>query len=290
MCPIRGVINGETNVGDHTFNRALLEGWDLNTFFNEKSPRLKGRTASFCMERSGFQEGGANDQGLLMFLPNQTWGQPGFHTRKMVADTWQPNALSWTTDAPQPLLWQSYIRARSEGWWHRAGFFAAGADSVPPTNLTAAECRRQCSESAGCHAFSFQSRGAVDEAAEVLCRMLANVTGLAFTSVPHHEQLEGRVSAQRSDDGKTIVVRLLNWGAEGETVALDIAGVVLAPTVHVVRYHNAELSAVNTPAQPKSVVPDLPQAISSTSLQELALPGRTYMVVEVAVTMQEHDN
>jgi hypothetical protein len=56
------------NCGDHTLRRALEEGYDLNMFANEGNPRLKGRAASFCMERSGYQEGGLNDQGLVFFL------------------------------------------------------------------------------------------------------------------------------------------------------------------------------------------------------------------------------
>lgn len=42
--------------------RALEEAFDLNTYANEGNPRLKGRGASFCMERSGYQEAGLNDQ------------------------------------------------------------------------------------------------------------------------------------------------------------------------------------------------------------------------------------
>lgn len=65
-----GAMNLETNCGDHTFRRALEEAFDLNTYANEGNPRLKGRGASFCMERSGYQEAGLNDQGLIFFLPN----------------------------------------------------------------------------------------------------------------------------------------------------------------------------------------------------------------------------
>lgn len=35
--------------------------------------RLKARAGSFCMERSGYNEGGLNDQGISFFLPNMTW-------------------------------------------------------------------------------------------------------------------------------------------------------------------------------------------------------------------------
>ena len=58
-----GSINLETNCGDHTHRRALEEAADLNSFFNFGDRRQKGRAGSFCMERSGFNEAGLNDQG-----------------------------------------------------------------------------------------------------------------------------------------------------------------------------------------------------------------------------------
>ena len=88
-----GSINLETNCGDHTHRRALEEASDLNTFFNFPDSRQKGRAASFCMERSGFNEAGLNDQGMIFFLPNMTWGQPPFYVHAMVTDTWLDNAL-----------------------------------------------------------------------------------------------------------------------------------------------------------------------------------------------------
>jgi alpha-L-arabinofuranosidase len=94
-----GAINLETNCGDHTFNRALTEAADLNQFANEGSARLYGRSGSFCMERSGYQEAGANDQGMIFFLPNMTWGLPPFYAHKMISDTWQPQAVAVSSDA-----------------------------------------------------------------------------------------------------------------------------------------------------------------------------------------------
>lgn len=91
-----GSINLETNCGDHTHQRALEEGADLNQFFNFGDPRVKGRAASFCMERSGYNEAGLNDQGLIFFLPNMTWGQPPFYVHKLIKDTWQPNAVNFS--------------------------------------------------------------------------------------------------------------------------------------------------------------------------------------------------
>lgn len=83
-------MNLETNYGDHTVRRMLDEAQDLNRHFNYGNPRLLGRTASFCMERSGYQEGGLNDQGLIFFLPNMTWLQPPGYVHSMISETWQP--------------------------------------------------------------------------------------------------------------------------------------------------------------------------------------------------------
>eukprot|EP01052_Picozoa_sp_SAG31_P030294 SAG31_NODE_3095_length_4682_cov_2.946542_7_plen_213_part_00 len=52
-----GAMNLETNCGDHTMLRALHEARDLNQFHRYANPALRGRAASFCMERSGFNEG-----------------------------------------------------------------------------------------------------------------------------------------------------------------------------------------------------------------------------------------
>ena len=60
--------NFETNTGSHDLHHALDEGEDLNTFFNladQVQSRIWGRAASFCMERAGYNEGGANDQGQV---------------------------------------------------------------------------------------------------------------------------------------------------------------------------------------------------------------------------------
>merc|ERR1712000_557880 len=76
-----------------------MEANDLNDWLNryiksttgEDSSRLKFRTASFCMERSGHFD--AFDQGISFFLPNMTWLQPPGHVHAMIKDTWQPNNL-----------------------------------------------------------------------------------------------------------------------------------------------------------------------------------------------------
>jgi hypothetical protein len=79
-----------------------MEGADLNDFFSQfiaptsadTTSRIKVRTASFCTERSGYYDGGGNDQGLSFYLPNGTWLQPPGYVHKMLHDTWLPNALA----------------------------------------------------------------------------------------------------------------------------------------------------------------------------------------------------
>ena len=70
---------------------------DLNLFFNyspastsgDGVPRLKGRTASFCTERSG-QLYSDWDQGIAFFSADQWWLQPPGWVHKMINDAWQP--------------------------------------------------------------------------------------------------------------------------------------------------------------------------------------------------------
>ena len=77
-------------------HRALTEGRDLNLFFRYGNPALQGRAASFCMERSGYNEGFANDQGLSFFLPNMTWLQPPGYVHAMIHESWQPLAVNFS--------------------------------------------------------------------------------------------------------------------------------------------------------------------------------------------------
>ena len=91
-----GVINCETNCGEHATHRMLEEATDLNAFFQFNNTRLLGRAASFCLERSGYNEGGLNDQGIAFFLPNMSWLQPPGWVHAVVADTYQPINLDFT--------------------------------------------------------------------------------------------------------------------------------------------------------------------------------------------------
>jgi len=97
----QSAINCETNADTHTFGRALQEASDLNAWFNAVSPiepRLRARTASFCMERSGHFD--AFDQGLIFFLPNMSWLQPPGYVHQIISTTWEPNGLAFTANPP----------------------------------------------------------------------------------------------------------------------------------------------------------------------------------------------
>eukprot|EP00117_Sycon_ciliatum_P036358 scpid35682/ scgid27380/ len=90
--PTWGTANMETNCGDHTVHRMLEEAADLIDFFTAGIAQLHARAASFCFERSGYQEGGLNDQGISFFLPNMTWLQPPGYVHALISSAWQPNA------------------------------------------------------------------------------------------------------------------------------------------------------------------------------------------------------
>eukprot|EP00040_Diaphanoeca_grandis_P029054 m.169180 g.169180 ORF g.169180 m.169180 type:complete len:708 (-) comp31555_c0_seq2:346-2469(-) len=114
-----GMFNGETNCGDHTVNRLLTEAQSLNLLFNfdnaTTASRIKGRTASFCMERSGYNEGGLNDQGISFFLPNMTWLQPPGYVHSMVTSTLQPMGIGYSaTECPYYLTPGMYSAQGSE--------------------------------------------------------------------------------------------------------------------------------------------------------------------------------
>jgi hypothetical protein len=76
-----GMMNCEVNAGIHTMQRALTEAIDLNVYFNldardtPTARRMKGRMASFCMERSGHLCS-RWDQGMAFFDAEKIWLQP----------------------------------------------------------------------------------------------------------------------------------------------------------------------------------------------------------------------
>jgi alpha-L-arabinofuranosidase len=56
--------------------------------------RTIARTASFCSERNGHDDGSQWHQGLSFFLPNMTWLGPAGQYHAMLKDTWAPGALA----------------------------------------------------------------------------------------------------------------------------------------------------------------------------------------------------
>ena len=90
-----GAVNLETNAATHTMQRALAEASDIGDFLGSSdvtAGRMKIRTASFCTERSGHFD--SFDQGLIFFLPNQTWLQPPAHAHAMIHESWCDRVLN----------------------------------------------------------------------------------------------------------------------------------------------------------------------------------------------------
>lgn len=99
-------INGEVNAiyGDgvntaSALGRAISEAADINDWFNADPAvlgRIIARTASFCSERNGHDDGSQWHQGLTFFLPNMTWLGPAGQYHAVLAATWAPGALAVT--------------------------------------------------------------------------------------------------------------------------------------------------------------------------------------------------
>ena len=93
------IANFETNTGNYMFQDALDEAADLFLWFGMNgtlAQRVSGRAKSFCMERSGYNEGGANEQGMIWSLPNMTFLQPAGYVHKMIADVFLPIGIPFT--------------------------------------------------------------------------------------------------------------------------------------------------------------------------------------------------
>lgn len=197
--------------------------------------RALGRAASFCSEWSGYNLGGANDQGLTFFLPNASWMQPPAWVYAMSAATAQPLALNFTTSG----------------------------------------------------------------ACDVGLLLDATPTLVQNASIPN-----GGVSAQASDDGRWLVLRLVNDLPVPKNYTLDLRGgrrrraraalVANATTISgftgalgagavapvgMPGFNDVGLNGVNTPAEPRRLTPAAPRPFDPASPVEV--PPYSYSVVEV---------
>jgi hypothetical protein len=97
-----GAAAFETNTGDYSLNDALYEAAELMRYFampSNVSSRVAGRAKSFCLERSGYNEGGANEQGMIFGLQNGTWLQPAAYVPQMIAESWLPRGIPAASNA-----------------------------------------------------------------------------------------------------------------------------------------------------------------------------------------------
>ena len=81
----------ETNTRRHDFSRVNVESSDMIDIFNYAYlHKLDTRVESFCMEKSGHDDGLVEkqhylgDQGSVFWLPNQTWAQPPHFVHTMI--------------------------------------------------------------------------------------------------------------------------------------------------------------------------------------------------------------
>lgn len=237
------------------------------------------------MERSGYQEGAANDQGLVFFLPNMTWGQPAFYVRKLYAETWQPFGLN-TSATSGGLWWHAYLR-RAGGYEHRRGYFGGGGDIGAPELLTPTACAAACAARPACAAYFFAAPAAAapPPADPIWCRLAS--LAAPFTAFATRSP-QGALSAQMSSDRRTVVARYVNQrdDAVALTVTLrELRGLVVR-TAKAWSYHSTRLSAVNTPAQPTAIIPVGPSPVNTTpaGVTGIAVPARALAVIEFALS------
>ena len=86
--------------------RALSEAADMDDWFNAPFAVLNrtiARTASFCSERNGHDDGSQWHQGLSFFLPNMTWLGPAGQFHAMLKNTWAPGQLAVSGNQGSPV-------------------------------------------------------------------------------------------------------------------------------------------------------------------------------------------
>ena len=91
-------------------------------------------------------------------------------------------------------------------------------------------------------------------------------------------RVEGRASAQISDDGKRIVVRYVNQSPVAETLTLNITGFVVASSCQLWTYQSDDLTMANTPSEPQMLIPSV-SAVPSSSLANLTVKMRSIVTV-----------
>ena len=150
----------------------------------------------------------------------------------MIHQSWQPNAVSVTTNATTAgtsFVCPETLREQQNGWWH--------ASDVQSTD------------------------------------------GGSDGSCP------GALTAQVSDDGKTLVVRFVNFGVGPVILDLQIAPRT-ASAAQLQVLHSDKLTAVNTPAQPLAVVPTTVKMSAGTNFSTLSavpVPPQAFAIVQVAL-------
>jgi alpha-L-arabinofuranosidase len=95
----------------------------------------------------------------------------------------------------------------------------------------------------------------------------------------------GAVTAQVSDDGKTLVVRFVNMGVGPVVLDLQIAPRT-ASAAELRVLHSDKLTAVNTPAQPRAVVPTTVKMSAGTKFSTLSavpVPPQAFAIVQATL-------
>ena len=199
---------------------------------------------------------------ISFFLPNMTWIQPPGYVHVMFTDTWQGNGLNVTVDLGKPPA------ANQSSCNYYAYFSDKGCRTY---SLGDATCKLSHDSIAtlykrhpGTNQFSLFSKGnfcaqqadfqdgpAAAESDEI-CKQHC-LHGDRGTSAP---AASVSASAQQSDDGTTVVVRLANTASTAQNISIVFSGTEFAEKIATTwLLSSSDGLAANTPANPTNVAP-----------------------------------
>ena len=268
-------VNFETNAATHTHARALAEASDLNDFFNAGNPRVLARTASFCHGRAGHYD--MFDQAISFFMPNMTWLQPPGHVHAMITASWQPGVLNTTvgqTHGPKP-VWST----------------------LPDKALTCSGSEYQgdagVTTEAGCLAAAQKKQGVNYAVWQLnkncyLCSIGGDPSAWKLNPAKGAVSFEGKnvvapmsVSAQRSEDGRTIVARAVNPAGTADVATITLDGFSAAKATAVSMASN-DLLGENTAANVNHIAPaPISDCRAAGNTVTVTLPPNSYTVVTI---------
>jgi alpha-L-arabinofuranosidase len=316
-------VNFETNAANHFHGRALDEAEDLNTFFNAGEKRMLARTASFCHGRAGHYDKfdqaisfflpnmtWLQPPGHVHAMIHRTWQPRALNTTQK--GTAPPVTPTWATVPDKSLHCSGSEYQGDLGVQATAADCLAGAQKNPAVNYAVyfASTTKQC------YICSITSRGAPSTwkfadtpgavslvgtgiiqkvtispqpplrpnllSPPLSSSLLLSSSHLHPTSyLPSPKKVS--VSAQRSDDGSTVALRVVNHAASARDVVVTLDGAAASNGITSATAESLfsnDLQAENTAADVDNVAPKPLQGITTKGQTvSMSLPPSSFTIV-----------